>query len=147
MENRQTTPKQIGLSVKRFLKKADLRATPRYLPFIDLNKGYRPRYCLNNCESEQSETGCSIRYGWVLWENKTGRFIEAEFHAVAEIDGELRDITPRIDGEEVVLFVPDATRQPTRIDHRTWQTWSNIKSHGGRIDETTRSITICDVGT
>jgi uncharacterized protein YchJ len=40
-----------------------------------------------------------------------GVFLEAEFHAVwATLDGMLVDPSPKADGEDRILFLPDATR-------------------------------------
>jgi hypothetical protein len=70
----------------------------------------------------------------MIWEDKKKRFIEAEFHAVVKQGSSLVDITPRIDGEKKILFVPDHKRIPKRKDESTWCTWSSFKSYRGRIE-------------
>jgi hypothetical protein len=82
----------------------------------------------------------------VVWQDKKRRFIEAEFHAVVKKDGMLVDITPRVDGENKVLFVDDPERVPERIDNRTWRSWTNIKSLYGRIFEQCQTIELQNIG-
>ncbi|MGF2399801.1 hypothetical protein ACQUTF_08135 [Enterobacter cloacae] len=46
-------------------------------------------------------------YGWVLWESSS--MIEAEAHCLyRNVDGVVLDITPRVSGEDKILFVPDS---------------------------------------
>jgi len=101
---------------------------------------------LDNCEAESDRTGQEIVYGWVLWEDRRFGFIEAEFHAVMRHGNTLVDITPRRDGEATVLFVPDAQRAPTRLDPRSWKSFTNIKWLNGRIVEPTEAIVIQNAG-
>jgi len=147
MNVQQTTPSKIGLSVKRFLRIAGLHGFPEYLPFTDLGKDYKKGYCLNNCELEHLETSCNVVYGWMIWELKKSSYIEAEFHSVVEVGAKLIDITPRIDGEEKILFIRDEFREPKRANEHTWNTWSNIKSQRGKIIEHTKPIQIVDAAT
>lgn len=72
-------------------------------------------------------------------------FVEAEFHAVMKRRGALHDITPRNDGEKIVLFVPDPTRVAVRVDEHTWKTWGNHKSADGHIVEAAAPIEILDL--
>lgn len=147
MNGQQSTPKTIGLSIKRFLNIASLRGIPVYLQFTDLGKNYKKGYCLNNCEREHLETDCTIIYGWMIWELKETSYVESEFHSVIESNGELIDITPRVDGEEEILFIRDDSREPRRTDKHSWKTWSNIKSQRGKIIEHAKSIKIVDAAT
>jgi hypothetical protein len=95
-------------------------------------------------ESVKSEN--RIVFGWMIWEFKPNRFIEAEFHSVMEIQGKLVDITPRVDAEKLILFVEDPSRKPIRTDERTWSTFTNIKSQNGKIFEEPKRIQIRDAG-
>jgi hypothetical protein len=139
-----STPKEVTPSIREFLKDIGLQSEPIYLKFTNMSPIYSQRYCLDNCEMEQARSKCEIVYGWVIWEEPETYFVEAEYHSVVNINGELIDITPRIDGEKNILFVQDLSRKPTRINYCTWKTWSNIKSIAGQIYENTECIAIVD---
>lgn len=67
--------------------------------------------CYSNVEAKVSRDGGRISYGWQIWEWPSV-LIEAEFHAVWEApSGELVDITPKIDGDKKIVFLPDTTRK------------------------------------
>jgi hypothetical protein len=56
------------------------------------------------------EHGGEIEYGWAIWEWPTV-LIEAEFHAIWRApDGRPVDVTPRVDDERIIAFVPDPIR-------------------------------------
>jgi len=128
-----TTPAKQSLSIKMFLKEIGLKSHPRFLKFTKRSEEYLPNFCLSNCESENHLHICPIVYGWTIWEDKKYRFIEAEFHAVVLINNEIVDITPRVDGEEKILWVHDPTRKATRVNSTTWDTWKSFKSINGQI--------------
>jgi hypothetical protein len=138
-----TTPRNITGSIRRFIASLESAGTPVVLPFIATSPDYRPGYCLSNCEAEAKRASVVIMFGWVLWELRSKSFIEAEFHAVIRRGNELQDITPRVDGERLVLFVPDRARRATRRDEHTWDTWANHKKIGGAV-EATRPILLQD---
>jgi hypothetical protein len=144
-QNRPTTPRKISGRIKRFIRTLGTDTTPQFLRFTYVSKKYLPRYCLNNCEAENKSNGHRIVFGWVIWELKKQRFIEAEIHAVIERAGELVDITPRVDGEEKILFVPDPNRTTERINATTWRSWSNQKLLNGKVDEKTQPSEIEDI--
>lgn len=133
--NRQTTPKKVHSGIKRFLKKAKLKGKPMFLPFTLSSEQYQARHCLSNCEAEEKRSNCSIVYGWIIWEFPDMNFIEAEFHAVIYRDKKYIDVTPRTDGEENIMFIPDTERMPLRESPSCWKTWSNIKSKNGFITD------------
>lgn len=62
--------------------------------------------CFKNVLAKVAQDGGSIVYGWTIWEWPRV-FIEAEHHAVWDKDGTLLDITPHINGESKILFLPD----------------------------------------
>lgn len=65
--------------------------------------------CFNNVLAKVAQEGGDIVYGWTIWEWPRV-FIEAEHHAVWEKDCTLLDITPHINGETKILFLPDPLR-------------------------------------
>jgi len=133
---KSTTPENLSLSVKNFLKKAGLTAHPVFLKFTPRSDKYLPSFCLNNCEHESEKTGAKIIYGWIIWQDKKANFIEAEFHSVIRENKKLVDITPRHDNEDMIMFVPDKHRKAVRVAEDTWDTWSSIKYFQGILEQT-----------
>ena len=131
-----STPKKISNRIVKFLKTMHIHSSPIYLEFTFIDDKYLPKYCLSNCECESKKNKGQIVYGWTIWEDKKNRFIEAEFHSVIKRNSKLIDITPRVDGEEKILFAQDETRVAKREDDFTWCTWSNQKLYNGKITET-----------
>lgn len=83
--------------------------TPTYIPVCS-ESGAKVNECFHNVEAKVQKDGGSIVHGWQLWE-WPNVLVEGEFHAVwRSPDGNLVDITPKADGEEKVLFVPDERR-------------------------------------
>lgn len=101
-----TTPKFITSSVIAFANKLNLKVTPIYLQ-AKTESYAKPSFCFPNVHRKIELDGGSIQHGWVIWE-RLGQFLEAEFHAVWKSpEGELVDITPKIDGETSVVFVAE----------------------------------------
>jgi len=122
--------------LKIFIKETIIHhGTPVFLPVTHISDKYINKYCLSNCEAEHIINKHPIVFGWIIWENRQKKFIEAEFHTVIKINNSLTDITPRKDNEEYILFVPDKKRKATRISKRTWETWTNFKSIDGFVYE------------
>lgn len=71
--------------------------------------GTKPLECFYNVQSQVEARGGRIAYGWAIWVWPRV-FVEAEHHAVWEIHGKMIDVTPRRDGEEKILFLPDPMR-------------------------------------
>lgn len=140
---RGTTPSRLTKGIRRFLRLLDAGGTPIWLPFAFTSTDYKVRYCLSNCEAESRRTGSQMVFGWMIWEARAQDFIEAEFHSVIRRGGYLWDVTPRLDGEKLVLFVPDLKRTAERVDERTWRTWTNFKQAGSQI-EAPRRINLQD---
>ncbi len=114
---------------------------------------------LDQCFFNVILSGDKPVYGWLIWE-LTGFWLEAVRHAVVERDGKLVDITPPVDGEARLLFVPDPdwefdyldpkpTRRPARhlltddADVVKWAgladefdalKWRNSRFRGERIE-------------
>jgi len=132
----QSTPSEFNGTVRAFLREMGLPKDAFYLGFTPLDDRYRATYCLDNCAHAEHEGLGVAAYGWIIWEARKHRFIEAEFHAVLRQGDELIDITPRPDGEEMILFVPDPARIPV-FGPRGWATYSNFISRN-RVIETSR---------
>lgn len=141
----ETTPRRVTGSIRRFLENLKTTTSPLLLPFTEISADYRAGYCLNNCEAESRRSGRPIVFGWIIWESRAEELIEAEFHAVIRRGMELLDITPRRDGENLVLFAKDTARSAVRVDPRTWKSWRNHKAQGGMIVDPTQPTEIEDV--
>jgi hypothetical protein len=87
-------------------------ATPTFLPFASIGI-YRAGQCHANVFHCVRERGGERVNGWIIWE--CVMFAEAEFHAVwRSPTGTLIDITPRLDAEATILFLPDPKMHLTR---------------------------------
>lgn len=78
-----------------------------------------PGECYSNVEEQVRRQGGSAVYGWQIWD-WPAVFTEAEFHAVwSAPDGSLHDITPKIDGDGAIVFLPDTSRiyEGKRVDN------------------------------
>ena len=135
-----TAPKKLSLSIKFFIKNMGLTNRPRFLKFTNISEAYKSSFCFNNCELESKQSGAKTVFGWTIWEDKKHSFLEAEFHAVLFKNNTLIDITPRIDNEPKILFIPDSERMAVRHDKNTWDTWTPFKAVRGHLVEISRPI-------
>jgi hypothetical protein len=107
-----TTPRQpLSSRVQRFCGGIS-KASPVFLPLTNLD-GMMAGQCHMNVLQQVRTHGGSRCNGWLIWE--MAPFDEAIFHCAWQSPyGELLDITPRDDGEEYILFVPDPNTRLTR---------------------------------
>ena len=69
----------------------------------------RPGSCFENVKAMVKKHGGSTQHGWAMREQP--HFAEGEFYAVWRcLDGRLIDVTPRADGQNKILFLPDSRR-------------------------------------
>lgn len=141
------TPKKINSAVKKLIKELDIsNEKPKYLKYTHRNNNYKLGYCFNNCENELAVNSGEAVYGWLIWEDKKQQFIEAEFHCVLRVNGELIDITPRDSISEIeVLFIEDTYRDSGRIDSKNWYSWSNLKMINGTVAEESRKLRVEEI--
>lgn len=78
----------------------------------------------------------------MFWEDRKNSFTEAEFHAVIKENNKLKYITPRVNNESEILFVPDMKRNNGRKNHDSWYSWGNVKMFDGIITERTHPLEI-----
>ncbi|HAS6473482.1 TPA: hypothetical protein GRR63_12095 [Vibrio parahaemolyticus] len=141
------TPKKINSTVKALIAELGINnRNAQYLKYTHKSDDYRARYCFNNCETEAVKNGGEVVYGWLIWEDRKRSFIEAEFHSVLKVNGEILDISPRQDSkDEKVLFVEDTLRDSGRKDPETWHSWSNMRMISGRVIEQSRRLEVFEV--
>ncbi len=92
--------------------------------------------------------GClgTPQHGWQLAQDPRYKFGEAIFHTVWRMpSGELRDITPRADGEKLIMFVPDSARTIELASYEgrpAINTFSSVKAISGEVVEPLKRIQI-----
>jgi hypothetical protein len=109
-----TTPSSVGMQLRRLLAFLDLaEGDCRLLPLTGVT-GFIPEAsnCHLNVIIQSQLAGGRAAFGWLLWEDRASGICQAMFHSVWIDDAGLCfDITPRVDAERLVMFVPDATRR------------------------------------
>ena len=114
----ETAPKKINAQAARLISKIGLDVSSAVWLKLTKVAGFTPErlHCVLNCMIQKKNHGGELIFGWILWQNNTTRFCEAEFHCVwKDNTGRLRDITPRVDGEKRICFIPDPHRD-ARLD-------------------------------
>jgi len=113
------TPLTIRDDIRRLCEKVSPMHELRFLNVAPI-AGAKPDNCFENVAGEVARQGGKRVCGWAVFEGPR-IWIELQFHAVwSDNDGHLADVTPRNDGERVVLFLPDdleycGTPVPTRF--------------------------------
>ncbi|OSI10059.1 hypothetical protein [Neisseria zoodegmatis] len=78
---------------------------PIYVEVI-LENGAEANECFHNVLKHIEKHGGEMALGWAIWELPT-LYVEAEFHAVWEKNGQYINITPKNEVQRRILFVPD----------------------------------------
>lgn len=100
-----TTPSKIDRNVSSFCRKLS-NATPVFIK-VTPETWCRQSSCEMNVEKLIEQLGGKKIHGYKIW-YVTGKYIEAERHAVHEYEGALIDPTFNADGEQEILFVRDS---------------------------------------
>jgi len=104
---RATTPAELSPKIAEFgAKLADGQAAV-FVP-VQVEAGAKYGECLPNVQAVVEAKGGVVRTGWCIWEVPT-ILLQAERHAVWEVDGELIDVTPKPGKEERICFLPDTS--------------------------------------
>lgn len=110
MEGKPTTPLLINEDVLGFCKEINPNSESSFVEVIPYKES-EYQECFSNVENYIKKFGGKIQQGWTIWEIPK-KFIEAEFHAVWVDNNEnYVDISPKPDGEEIILFLKDDTRE------------------------------------
>ena len=109
----QTTPIKITEKILKFCReKIDPTTNPIFLKLVPVGDCML-RDCFGNVENYMKKNGGGVQHGWIIWEIPNFS-LEAEFHAVwVNGESEYIDITPKADGENKILFLPDSKRKDT----------------------------------
>jgi hypothetical protein len=134
-----TTPKRLNAKLEKLI--SHLGLDPSTTVWLKLTKvtDFLPETsnCLINCMVQQKYQGGALVFGWLIWQNTMTSFCEAEFHCVwQDTSGALKDITPRLDGEKRICFIPDSKRQ-SRLDRSVnppiTRTFDNVRLQGEQL--------------
>jgi hypothetical protein len=124
-----TTPAEIGDTVSLLTEQFGL-ADAVWVP-VRPRKDSVVQDCYKDVERQVAEFGGEIVYGWEVWEWPR-IMIAAEFHAVwRSPTGELSDVTIKPDGEQQIVFIPDASRtyNARQIDNLRLALWDHNLVH------------------
>jgi hypothetical protein len=148
-----TTPKRINFQADQLIRALDLDPSSAVWMKLFRASDFEPEpgHCFVNCLVQQKLHQGDTLFGWMLWQDTTIQFAEAEFHCVwRSPDGALRDITPRVDGEKRICFVPDSKRvgffDMAQQPYRT-RTYGNVKIQGNSLLNTVQPIAMPYRGT
>ena len=104
----EITPRKLHRFVLELSKSIAGDAVARYVP-VQPAPVALPNECFFNVPQQVARDQGAIQYGWCLWE-VLGLFIEAEVHAIwVSPGGEWIDVTPKVNHEKEILFLPDNT--------------------------------------
>lgn len=109
MNNNPTTPNRISQAILELCSEIDSSSKPVFVP-VHPAPNIRSNFCMTDVQEHASRHGGKVQYGWTIWE-LPDVYLEAEFHTVwvSPADG-LIDITPKLDNESQILFLPDSYR-------------------------------------
>lgn len=102
---RETSPPTVTSDALDFC--ADI--APGHPVFVDVapTPMARPGWCFANVADVVAKKGGSAYHGWTIW-GAPGLWYNAEFHVVWKTpDDTLIDVTPKVDGEKFIMFLPD----------------------------------------
>jgi hypothetical protein len=106
---RPTTPAFVSQDIEKLCRQIDPSTEPVYIR-VQPELWCEMNQCFDNAARYEREHGGCVQYGWLIWEMPR-LLVEAEFHAAwLSPDGSLIDVTPKVDGESQVLFLPDSNR-------------------------------------
>lgn len=108
------SPKKVNRAVKNIIQYLDLNENDVVLLKYSHPNEFSPEIhnCFFNTWVKMNYSGGGRQHGWMIAQDSTKEFIEAQFHAVwINPEGVLIDVTPRPDGEKRVMFVPDHSRE------------------------------------
>ena len=134
-----TTPKAIDTMVRALLDILSLAAsTARWLDYQKPEKFIpEPNECHINAWLQLKYNAGSVCSGWTIWQHEPTQFVEAEFHTVWRNDeGVMIDVTPRQDGEKMILFVPDPLRVISLTNYNgcpAIKSYDNVRIRSGQL--------------
>ena len=136
---RPMSPRKVDTHLRALLRYLQLEnAEPTLLKYTRPT-AFEPEHanCHLNARCQFRAHGGAVVHGWVLAQDKVQRFSEAIFHTVwRSPEGKLVDVTPRVDLEKRLMFVPDPQRKIVLTSHEgqpAIDTYSSAKLYGDRL--------------
>ena len=112
----ETTPEAVTPAIEQFV--SELQSEPPAFVKVKTSFGGRSGRCWENVAAAMRVYGGHRVLGWTIWE-RPRLFLTAEFHAVwCTPEGELLDVTSKVDHEKQILFSADQLRYPASFDFR-----------------------------
>jgi len=107
----EVLPVELTDKVREMCLKVSDGGEPQFVPVRPAADAVVRECYLNVGRCVQADPQGKMVYGWQVWIEKEGRYLNFVHHAVFQNGhGELLDPTPAEDGEAQILFVPDARR-------------------------------------
>lgn len=138
-ESQTTSPRRITPQIRALIHELDLEEKKAIWVKYKRPKKFTPQAgeCHINAWIQTLHEGGKIQSGWTFWQNTTLSFAECEFHTIWINSSRFPcDVTPRADGENEILFIPDKNRQIvfTKYDDQpAIKTFGNLRIQHGRI--------------
>jgi hypothetical protein len=102
----ETTPAAISTAITDLCHRLVLGGVPQFVSVRPTERATKGE-CIDNVAQFIAHHAGQRVLGWCIWE-RPGICLNAEFHAVWQSpEGTMRDITPKPDGEDRILFLPD----------------------------------------
>lgn len=102
-----TTPDKITEAIIKLCAGIDPTQKPVFLTLQPDPKAILSE-CFTNVREHVKAHGGTLQLGWIIWETPD-ILLEGMFHAVwSSAEGKLVDVTPQMDGERQILFLPDS---------------------------------------
>ena len=126
------TPLKVNSDIRRFCATIST-SRPVYIDYTEL--GLMPNWCHLNVALLTEMRGGKYVSGWLI--SKSSVMIDAVHHGVwLSPDHTLVDATPKDDGEQRVLFLPDPTRPYDFANNLGWQNKFWVKGAHPSVNKT-----------
>ena len=113
MNVKVSSPQKIDSHLRDIIKYLELDESKAVWMEVNKSNSFvpEPTFCHLNVMVKMGYEMGIPQFGWMLAQDKSMNFSEAQFHCVWKSpEGDLQDITPRLDNEKRVLFIPDDKR-------------------------------------
>jgi hypothetical protein len=119
IQRKNNVPEKLNGTVGAFCREIS-NMKPVYIEYVDAGYKYEATHCHDNvCHYVKNHGGSTVS-GWIIWKD-TDFKLEAEHHSVwLSPSGKLYDITPRVDGEELIVFLQDGARPYNLSGNELW---------------------------
>ena len=136
----QTTPLKVNGDIRKFCERIS-RHKPVFVDYTEY--GCRPNWCHMNVGILVEKLGGQCLPGWLIW--ASSKMIDAVHHSVWHSpDNTLVDPTPKEDGEQRVLFLPDPSHTFDYANNKGWGNRFWIKGADASMNKKRMADIICE---